>query len=57
MPFAQDKDFVGREDILRSIEQGFAQPTTLRRIALAGLGGVGYVVSPGKTSIADIADV
>ncbi|KAM0795974.1 hypothetical protein BDR22DRAFT_919141, partial [Usnea florida] len=41
MPFAQDKDFVGREDILKSIDEGFSQSTTLRRIALAGLGGVG----------------
>ena len=53
MPFAQDKDFVGREDILASIDEGFSHPTTMRRIALAGLGGVGYDVPPGNTSIAD----
>ena len=53
MPFAQDNDFVGREDILTGIDEGFSHPTTLRRIALAGLGGVGYVVPPGSTSIAD----
>ncbi len=41
MPFAQDKDFVGREDILTSLEKGFSQPTTLRRMALVGLGGIG----------------
>ena len=53
MPFAQDKGFVGREAILTSIEEGFSQSVTLRRIALAGLGGVGYDVLSGNTSIAD----
>ena len=42
MPFAQDKDFIGRENILTSLEEGFSQSTTLRRMALAGLGGIGY---------------
>ncbi|CAD6593296.1 MAG: hypothetical protein ASARMPREDX12_007021 [Alectoria sarmentosa] len=41
MPFAQDRDFVGREDILTSLDEGFSQPTSLRRMALAGLGGIG----------------
>ena len=44
MPFAQDNDFVGREDILTCIDEGFSQSTTLRRMALTGLGGIGYDV-------------
>lgn len=35
-----DEDFVGREEILRIIEQQFA--TTVNRVVLAGIGGVGY---------------
>lgn len=53
MPFAQDKDFVGREDILTSLDEGFSQSTTLRRMALAGLGGIGYDVPVRSADIAD----
>lgn len=53
MPFAQDKDFVGREDILTSLDEGFSQSTTLRRMALAGLGGIGYDVFASSAEIAD----
>ena len=41
LPFSRDKDFVGREDILESIDQGFLQEKTLQRMALAGIGGIG----------------
>ena len=53
MPFAQDNDFVGREDLLASLEEGFSQSTTLRRMALAGLGGIGYRVLARVSYIAD----
>ena len=53
MPFAQDKDFVAREDILSSLEEGFSESTTLRRMALAGLGGIGYDLLPRSGDIAD----
>lgn len=53
MPFAQDEDFVGREDILASLEEGFSQSTTLRRMALAGLGGIGYGVLARSADVAD----
>ena len=42
MPFAQDKDFVGREDIFTSLDKGFSQSASLQRMALAGLGGIGF---------------
>lgn len=53
MPFAQDRDFVGREDILTSLDEGFSQPTSLRRMALAGLGGIGFDVPARSADIAD----
>ena len=53
MPFAQDKDFVGREDILMSLDEGFSHSTSLRRMALAGLGGIGYGLLARSPEIAD----
>ena len=41
IPFEQNQDFTGREDILEDIGQGFFQLRSLRRMALAGLGGIG----------------
>jgi hypothetical protein len=38
MPFNRDQSFVGREDILQEIESKFKNQ---RRVALAGIGGVG----------------
>lgn len=38
MPFDRDQGFVGREDILQEIESRFKNQ---RRVALAGIGGVG----------------
>ncbi len=40
IPFYRDKDFVGRETFLKQLDEGFA---TQNRMALAGIGGVGYV--------------
>jgi hypothetical protein len=38
VPFERDQQFIGREDILNEIEQKFKSQ---RRVALAGIGGVG----------------
>ena len=38
VPFGQDDDFVGREDILEQISLKFK---TQQRVALDGIGGVG----------------
>jgi hypothetical protein len=38
MPFGQDDQFVGREDIIASINHKLE---IKRRVALAGIGGVG----------------
>lgn len=43
MPFPRDPKFVGREDTLAAIDAAFENAHTLHRVALCGLGGVGYV--------------
>jgi hypothetical protein len=44
MPFARDGDFIGREDVILKIDQMFSKCSYLRRVALEGLGGVGYAI-------------
>ena len=39
VPFSQDKQFVGREDMISDIEEKLE---TERCVALTGIGGVGY---------------
>ena len=41
MPFDQDAQFVGREDIIADIDHKLK---IKRRVALAGIGGVGYAL-------------
>ena len=53
MPFAQDKDFVGREDIFASLDKGFSQSASLQRMALAGLGGIGFAALDRNADNAD----
>lgn len=43
LPFRRDEDFVGREAILQQVDHKLANPPSLRRVALIGLGGVGYI--------------
>ena len=40
VPFTRDSHFVGRESILSQLDEGFSR---VNRMALVGLGGVGYV--------------
>ena len=42
IPYSQDPHFTGREDIMNSIKSNFE---TEHRVALTGVGGVGYVAS------------
>ena len=42
MPFERDEDFVGREDIIKMIDESFSKSRFTRRVALVGLGGIGY---------------
>jgi hypothetical protein len=44
VPFAKDDLFVGREDIIVKISERRAAMLTHKRMALIGLGGVGYVL-------------
>jgi hypothetical protein len=44
MPFDRDEDFVGREKVLHSIDRILSDRRTVRRLALAGLGGIGYAI-------------
>ena len=39
VPFSRDDKFVGREDVLRRIEEGLKGG---HRVSLAGIGGIGY---------------
>lgn len=50
LPFGRDEDFVGREEIIMKIDQMFSESRSLRRVALEGLGGVGYAVFSAMTS-------
>jgi hypothetical protein len=43
IPFSRNPDFVNRGDIINQVHQLRAEPP--RRVALVGLGGVGYVTS------------
>ena len=43
MPFDKDEDFVGREHVLHNIDRILSEQT-VRRLALAGLGGIGWVI-------------
>jgi hypothetical protein len=40
VPFERDPKFVGREDLIAAIDQMFVEN---RKVALSGIGGVGYV--------------
>jgi hypothetical protein len=42
MPFDRDQDFIGREDVIHNIGCILSDRRTVRRVALAGLGGIGY---------------
>ena len=42
VPFNRDLDFVGRQDILMTLESRFSLQEYHKRVVLAGLGGVGY---------------
>lgn len=44
VPFARDDNFVGREELLKSIDMVLLQPNRHNRFALTGLGGIGYVL-------------
>ena len=44
IPFAQDKHFVGREKILDNLDNAFSQQEH-NRVALQGLGGIGYAAN------------
>ena len=47
VPFSQDPSFIGRQGLIDDIDKHFK---IHRRVALAGLGGVGYVFQPGYES-------
>lgn len=46
MPFPKDEDFVGREDSINLISETFTRSmsASVLRLALVGLGGIGYVM-------------
>lgn len=41
IPFDRDQDFVGREDVIEHIDRVLFDRRAVRRLALAGLGGIG----------------
>ncbi len=43
IPFGRDEDFVGQEDIIKMMDERFLNFKSVRRVALVGLGGVGFV--------------
>ena len=45
IPYERDESFTGRENVLQIIDQMLSSPKALCRIALVGLGGVGYVIA------------
>ena len=44
MLFDKDEDFVGYEEVFYSINCILSDRRTVRRLALAGLEGIGYVI-------------
>lgn len=42
LPFSRDQNFVGREEIIDNIDLILSDDRTVRRLALVGLGGIGY---------------
>lgn len=47
VPFARDDKFVERKVIFDNIDRVFAISPYYKRVALHGLGGIGYVSPPG----------
>ena len=48
VPFERDSKFIGREDIITEIDRRFE---VQRRVALAGIGGVGWVLHGNKVDV------
>lgn len=44
VPFAQDPDFVGRQDVIAELDAKFASRASHTRVALVGLGGMGWAI-------------
>ena len=44
VPFQRNKDLIGREKYIQSIETKLCVPNKYCRVALVGLGGIGYVI-------------
>lgn len=42
LPVPRDQNFVGREEIIEKIDHILSDDRTVRRLALVGLGGIGY---------------
>lgn len=43
VPFQKNGDFIGRQEYIQSLEKKLCVPNTYCRVALVGLGGIGYV--------------
>ncbi len=44
MLFDRDEDFIGREEIFHNINRILSNRRTVRRLILAGLGGIEYAI-------------
>jgi hypothetical protein len=45
VPFDKDRKFVGRQDIFNALGSQFSKVGSHNRVALVGLGGVGYALT------------
>ena len=55
VPFPRNGDLVGRERYIQSIEAKLCIPNTYCRVALVGLGGIGYVTCSMSFSLPGLA--
>ena len=55
VPFQRNGDFIGRESFIQSLEKKLCVPNRYCRVALVGLGGIGYVSCLTSFSILQIA--
>ena len=51
VPFQRNGDLIGREMIIQSLETKLCVPNKYCRVALVGLGGIGYVTRSTSLSI------
>lgn len=57
VPFPGNGDFIGRQEYIQSLEEKLCVPNEYCRVALVGIGGIGYVTCSTYLSIPPFASM